>query len=246
MGQNSQTGSNDVAAQEMFWIRRAGQGDFARCQAGLAGRVGLKSLTDDTFREGIRTNSDRNCTPQKLFIWFGRKPELEVRSLVSVNRNIFQHFRSCSCTGGTKKSTDPDCFCFLLDQVVTDHLGGANTKAALWVTFGWICAEIQAQVFFQQDQVALVYNKEVCRSLLTPVPLWALGWILNCLLWLKRLCSLCHIFFLVSRPLTVCIRLSDHVRSFFCFCTTEINRADDQMCSQSLAVGLCAHRAGAC
>jgi hypothetical protein len=50
-------------------------------------------------------------------------------------------------------------------------LGGANTKAALWVTFGWICAEIQAQVFFQQDQVALVYNKEVCRSLLTPVPL---------------------------------------------------------------------------
>lgn len=73
---------------------------------------------------------------------------MEVRSLVSVNRNIFQHFRSCSCTGGTKKSTDPDCFCFLLDQVVTDHLGGANTKAALWVTFGWICAEIQAQVFF--------------------------------------------------------------------------------------------------
>ena len=96
---------------------------------------------------------------------------MEVRSLVSVNRNIFQHFRSCSCTGGRKKSTDPDCFCFLLDQVVTDHLGGANTKAALWVTFGWICAEIQAQVFFQQDQVALVYNKEVCRSLLTPVPL---------------------------------------------------------------------------
>lgn len=117
-----------------------------------------------------------------------------------------------------------------------------STLGDIWVDLCWD----SSTGFFQQDQAALVYNKEVCRSLLTPVPLWALGWILNCLLCLKRLCSLGHIFFLVSRPLTVCIRLSDHVRSFFCFCTTEINRADDQMCSQSLAVGLCAHRAGAC